>query len=320
MAQLRLHHNADAITTDRQHVGPITGLAIVGDKLLSAGHDQRILGFEPLPRGPLYFSGPELRSASAFVDMQAVKVDHRMVVAAACEDRDIRLWDVSTLANGGRAVPRKLSGHTGEVNSVDVQQTFLLSASQDTTARVWDIQTDCEVVAVGHPDAVGHALFFPSSTIMSTTCVDGVTRIWDLRASTQKPTCVIQDLGECNDFGGSATISGRNLLATAGKEGQVHIYDVPRCGARRVLEFEVPSGVNALQFVLDDRYILCAGDGDLYTVRLEDLMAQAFVVQQEPKRAITVLRSSTYRNQALLAYAFASHGWGLGVLDEVEPE
>ena len=73
MFQLRFHHN-DAIVTDRQHVGPITRLVLIGDKLLSAGHDQRILGFESLPRGPVYFSGPELRSASPFVDMQAVKI------------------------------------------------------------------------------------------------------------------------------------------------------------------------------------------------------------------------------------------------------
>ena len=41
-------------------------------------------------------------------------------VSALClvPPRDIRLWDVSTLANGGRAVPRKLSGSWEGVGAV----------------------------------------------------------------------------------------------------------------------------------------------------------------------------------------------------------
>jgi len=259
-------------------------------------------------------------------------------VVAACRDCDIRLWQMPArpephVPRGAKAAPEglrspcpiaeelELLGHSGPVRSVDLQQTFVLSASDDTTARVWDLQACAEVVALGHPQGVLRALFFPGSTLLVTACKDRATRVWDLRASAERPTCVVQDAaGGAEGISFAARAGG--LLACANKAGQVRFFDVPRCGALCATHLQLPSPARTMQFVLDTGFLACGcADGDLYTVQLEDFVAQALEVQPAPKRAVSLLRSFPRANaQALLAFAFESHGWGFGLLSETPPD
>jgi len=200
---------------ERRHTGPVTGLAIIGTRLISAGQDQRILNFEPLPKGPLQFKGPELRATAPFTDLQVVVGDEltKVVIVAACRDNDIRLWEVQNVTGGRTAAESSLVGHSGPVCSVDAKQTFVLSASMDCTARVWDLQARSEVIAAGHPREVSRALFFPRSTLCATQCKDSATRVWDLRQSVHKPSYVIQELGHAHGPG-SIAINENGFLAT----------------------------------------------------------------------------------------------------------
>merc|ERR1712032_631159 len=93
------------------------------------------------------------------------------------------------------------------------------------------------------------------------------------------------------------------------------------CGAQCQSQFKLPTVVPALQFIFDSRYLACAGrDGDLYAIRLMDLAAQAFEVQQEPKSPIVMLRKSDRQSRTVLVYAFDKEDWGFGVLDEAPKE
>merc|ERR1719375_66552 len=56
--------------------------------------DGRILAFGPLPNGPLQLAGPELRTGSSLLALDAAVPSAdpgRYVVAAACQDRSIRV-------------------------------------------------------------------------------------------------------------------------------------------------------------------------------------------------------------------------------------
>jgi len=308
---------ADVSATERQNTGQITGIAVVGTRILMAGQDARILGFFPLTQGPLRFVGPELRAAAPFVDMQAAQGDDqsKIIVVAACTDPQIRIWDVTTQQGDGKAQSRMLSGHSAPVRSVDLRQTFCLSAAEDSTARLWDMEANSEVVAVGHQRAVVQALFLPDSTQVATVCDDASTRIWDLRTSA-RPTCVIQELDR--NEGLAIAVGDHGLLALADCCGRVCVYDIPRRGADRVSAWQLPGRVPAVQFALNCGYLACACiDGGLHVVRLADLSAQFFEIQGEQKRQMSMLRGAPWKNgRHLLTFAYKGCGWGFGLLDE----
>ncbi len=68
-----------------------------------------------------------------------------MLLAAACEDQMIHVWNVEQ-----EQEVATLRGHTGDVLSVawHPQDQRLASASNDGTAKIWDIQQHTERATV----------------------------------------------------------------------------------------------------------------------------------------------------------------------------
>ena len=76
-----------------------------------------------------------------------------------------------------------LAGHTGTVNSAGFSPdgTKLISASRDTTVRVWDVATGaCVQTLQGHTDAVWSAGFSPDGTKLVSASDDQTVRVWDV--------------------------------------------------------------------------------------------------------------------------------------------
>jgi hypothetical protein len=331
---LRLQR-ADVCRTERQHSGPITGLAIVGHRLFTSGEDEnRILSFERLPKGPSNL-GPELLASSPVEVLRAMRwKDDRDVVAAACRDNDVHLWaftstdraavDSNADQSGiGRSKEELLTGHSALVTSVDIASAHLYSASEDTTVRVWDLETRMPIVELSHPRGAEQVFGFPSTSLVVTACSDHLLRVWDLRVGKLRPSCLIQKSqdGDPSSFG-SLAVTTEGRLACSNGRGQVRVFDVPRCGARCTAQFQLPAKAPVLQFVADGRYLAGAcRDGDIYTVRLEDFSAQQFEVQAGQKTPIGLLCSiSRGPTQGLLAFALGNEGWGFAVLEEDESE
>jgi WD40 repeat protein len=75
-----------------------------------------------------------------------------------------------------------LSGHRGAVRSVAFSPDgrFILTASDDRTARVWDVKTGREVsVLRGHRRGVQSAAFSPDGKRVVTSGDDATARVWD---------------------------------------------------------------------------------------------------------------------------------------------
>lgn len=311
---------ADVGATGRQHDGPVTGLAVLGQRLISAGTDGRILGFARWPDGPLHNVGPELRPAAAVVDIRAIQGGEagKLLLAAACNDCEVRIWDVTRARpgedrTGGSFEEHRLGGHTAPVWGLDARHPFLLSASEDATARVWDMQIMRELVAMAHPHAVTRSLFFPGSVLLVTGCADSAVRVWDLRASVVRPAFILKA-----SAGGALAVNERGQLACEADEC-VQVYDVPRCGARCVSELPLCSSARSLQFTSDGRHVACGcEDGDLYVAGVEGHTLQAFEVQQAPKRPLAYLQKHCQQSRCALLFAFEDRGWGYGFL-EVAP-
>jgi WD40 repeat protein len=73
-----------------------------------------------------------------------------------------------------------LTGHTTKVTSVDWSPagSFVATASEDYTARVWDVSPRAQVLS-GHTDVVFDVAWSPSGDRLAAAGLDGTARVWD---------------------------------------------------------------------------------------------------------------------------------------------
>jgi eukaryotic-like serine/threonine-protein kinase len=102
-------------------------------------------------------------------------------IAAAGKLPEIRLY----AADATDAAPRTLHGHTDSMYSLRFSRDGqrLLTASDDGTARLWDLVTGSVEVLLGHDDDVVSAIFTPDESTAITASLDGSVRIWSIGAS-----------------------------------------------------------------------------------------------------------------------------------------
>lgn len=98
------------------------------------------------------------------------------------------------LATGSAAAqPVRLStlrGHTGKIwsTSFDRNGTLVVTASEDQTARVWDIANGKALATLrGHTAGVSHVLFNPSFSDIITSSLDDTIRMWGRDGSALGP-------------------------------------------------------------------------------------------------------------------------------------
>jgi WD40 repeat protein len=85
---------------------------------------------------------------------------------------------------------RTLAGHSANVNSARFSPDglWVVTASDDHTARIWNAQTGDSIVLAGHEEAVSEASFSPDGRWIVTASHDDTMRIWD--AATGRPAAI----------------------------------------------------------------------------------------------------------------------------------
>lgn len=163
----------------------------------------------------------------------------------------------------------------------------LLSASRDTTVRVWDFSTPVGPGRVptlhGHSEGLLDVAFSPDLTTLATASRDDTIRLWEpdlctsigvLRGHTDDVFCVTYS----NDG---------ERLASASQDGTIRIWDARTGACLRVLEGHV-GGVWGVEFDPSGRRVVSGGQDT--TVRLWDI---------ESGETIQVLRGHTARVNAV---------------------
>jgi WD40 repeat protein len=150
----------------------------------------------------------------------------------------------------------RLEGHTADINSVAFSPDgrFVVTASADTTARVWDATTGAVAGELrGHSKSVNSASFSPDGRFIVTASDDATVRLWD----AARFTFVKMIGGTYPHLVSSAEYSpdGRFIVAASGEAAWVS--DPNRGEVVRKLEGHTGQ-VNSASFSPDSRLIVTA--------------------------------------------------------------
>jgi WD40 repeat protein/tetratricopeptide (TPR) repeat protein len=82
--------------------------------------------------------------------------------------------------------PVRVWFHQDGVSHVEFSRDgrYLVTASKDGTARVWDVAADAPVAELRHMDAVAWAAFSPDGERVVTASTDGTARVWEAHTGT----------------------------------------------------------------------------------------------------------------------------------------
>ena len=159
----------------------------------------------------------------------------------------------------------QLSGHCGSVLDVafDPSGQRIATASQDTTARVWDALSGRSVLRLeGHEGDVKSAEFSPDGQRILTASSDGTARIWDAESGMCQYVLKGHRAG-VND--GVFTADGARIF-TASDDGTIREWDVRTGAALRVLQGH-GGAVYEITLATDHLMLTSSSDG---TTRLWD--------------------------------------------------
>jgi WD40 repeat protein len=149
------------------------------------------------------------------------------VLAAACADTQVRLWDV----NGVELKEKHtLSGHTGAVYAVAFSPDgrMLASAGADNTIRLWDMSLDPPkegAVIEGHPKEVTALAFSPDGHTLLSAGADGALFVWEMSGFKPGRRAVLPKAHAGWIYNLAITASGRTL-ATASADATVKVWDL----------------------------------------------------------------------------------------------
>jgi WD40 repeat protein/tRNA A-37 threonylcarbamoyl transferase component Bud32 len=142
-------------------------------------------------------------------------------LAAACQDRAVRLWDVCT----GKQREAPLQGHEGPVFALAFAPdgSRLATAGQDQTVRLWDVATGrLRTTLTGHRGPVFALAFVPGGWTLASAGADQVVRLWDLPSGKERGAV----RGHTGYVWAGAFAPDGASLATAGWDGTVKLWDV----------------------------------------------------------------------------------------------
>jgi WD40 repeat protein/DNA-binding SARP family transcriptional activator len=212
-----------------------------GSRVLTAGCDYGMSSYclEGTARVWDAETGAELLTlpcrAGAFQAMW--NADESLILTAGC-DRDsgyrclegaARVWDVSAALNTGAETGAELFtllGHTDGVWGVmwNADESRILTASDDGTARVWDVERGGKAQSVtlsGHTDDIRQAIWNRDGSRILTASHDGAARVWDAETGAELVTLS----GHAAEIRQAVWNSDKSRILTASFDGTARVWD-----------------------------------------------------------------------------------------------
>lgn len=201
--------------------------------------------------------------------LSALSPDGRLL-AVQDEDGSINVWDVPARnlrfikGAAGQDIPDPgppqlvLRGHTSGVATLDFSPDgqYLLSASEDRTARIWRVATG-EALAVleGHTGKLTDARFSPDGRLVVTAGEDGTVRLWD--SASGKVVLVLR--GHVGVVRGARFSADGRLVLTEGDDGTARVWSVAKGEPSTILDGHI-GDVLSFAFARDGRFLATGGE------------------------------------------------------------
>ncbi|TDH67805.1 hypothetical protein CCR75_004807 [Bremia lactucae] len=238
--------------------------------------------------------------------------DDVTLVGAACDDASFRVWRnddqplgtaTGSVYHGSTATDEDermavLRGHSSAVYgaSFSPDNRFALTASADSTVRLWSLAAKSQVVIYRshHGAPVWDVTFAPLGYYFATCSMDRTARVW----STDHMTPLRVFAGHLSDVDCVRFHPNHNYVATGSSDKTVRLWDVQSGKCVRVFTGHF-QGVQCLAFSHNGRYLASSGDDQYINIwdlqagkRLETLMGhKATVTSLDFSRESTILAS-----------------------------
>jgi WD40 repeat protein len=191
-----------------------------GQRLFTTGWDRTLRVWDGHTGASLQNTTGGQWEDSTSVHAGIVAVGGRLVVTGGL-NKKVKVWDPTT-----QSLVADLEGHTEQISGVAVTADgrWLVSASHDNTARVWDLGAALRLARLGHQRTVRRLAWSADGKRVVTSAQDTTIRLWDA-ASGQELQRISPAL-ECNDGASIATLPEGQVFGAGCDDGNLHWWRV----------------------------------------------------------------------------------------------
>ncbi|WP_026734397.1 eIF2A-related protein [Fischerella sp. PCC 9605] len=192
-------------------------------------------------------------------------------IATASLDGTARLWNLNgkliTEFKGHQSSANSVSFNDGKTISVSFSPDgkTIATASDDRTARLWNLNGKLITEFKGHQNSVNSVSFSPDGNTIATASLDGTARLWNLNGKL-----ITEFKGHQSSVNSVSFSPDGNTIATASSDGTARLWNL---NGQQFKKFKGhQSSVNSVSFSPDGKTIATASlDG---TARLWNLNEQ----------------------------------------------
>ncbi|SGY94154.1 BQ5605_C037g11633 [Microbotryum silenes-dioicae] len=195
-----------------------------GQHLVTGGYDKIVRLFD-VESGTILktFTGHSLSISSVMFNPLG------NLIVSGSKDSNVRFWD----SVSGLCI-RTLNAQLGEVTSVDMSDSYLLTSSRDNSVRLWDVRMLRPLKRFKAHSNTSHNFVrasFAHASLLVSGSEDGVLYMWDRESSE-----VLQTLeGHRGIVYGAVWNDKQSLLASHGSDGLIRTWEYDE---RQEFEFE----------------------------------------------------------------------------------
>ena len=130
-------------------------------------------------------------------------------------------------------IARELYGHTQDIELVAVTPdgTHVVTGSDDSTARVWNLADGTSIELRGHHGPIETMTLSSDGSYLATAGTDGDVWLWELPGGTGRRL-----RGHRNAVRGVAFSPDDSMLASTGEDGTLYVWDVTSGTGRELLD------------------------------------------------------------------------------------
>jgi WD40 repeat protein len=247
--------------TLKGHEDVVTGLAVIGDTLLTASNDKTLklwaLGTDKLVQ--------KMTGHAGGITSLAVSKNGKIALTGS-SDRSLKLWNLTT----GKEV-KTVTGHSDSVTAVALSPDgkWAASGSVDTTVRVWYLPKDGNdvepIVLNGHTREVTAVAFLPDGKHLLSASQDQTLKLWNLDDEKE----VRSFKGHKNWITALALSSDGKLAVTASDDLTLKWWDVATGKEMGSLDLGTAADVAKCVALMPDGRAFLTGTANWLVLRFE---------------------------------------------------